>query len=58
MERFGGSFLLDNCTQARSNLQISARARRLPGGENLDRVVLGHFEYRCKLLELRLLAIP
>ena len=58
MERFGESFLLDNCTQARSNLQVSARAPRLPGGENLDHVVLGHFEYRCKLLEHRLLDIP
>ena len=57
MERFGKSFLLDNCTQARSNLQVGARAPRLPGGENLDQVVLGHFEYCCKLFEHRLLDI-
>ena len=57
MERFGESFLLDNCTQARSNLQVSARAPRLPGGENLDQAVLGDFEYCCKLFEHRLLDI-
>ena len=57
MERFGESFLLDNCTQVRSNLQVGARAPRLPGGENLDHVVLGHFEYCCKLFEHRLLDI-
>jgi hypothetical protein len=58
MERFGESFLLDNCTQARSNLQVGARAPRLPGGENLDQAVLGDFEYCCKLFEHRLLDIP
>ena len=57
MERFGESFLLDNCTQARSNLQVRARAPRLPGGENLDQAVLGDFEYCCKLFEHRLLDI-
>ena len=57
MERFAESFLLDNCTQARSNLQVSARAPRLPGGENLDQAVLGDFEYCCKLFEHRLLDI-
>ena len=57
MERFGESFLLDNCTQARSNLQVSARVPRLPGGENLDQAVLGHFEYCCRLFEHRLLDI-